>query len=66
MRPLLFLCLLAFSFGCASSDDSAYRDFGSGTGVVLRPDAVVYSGSPINCSLPATIDFTAVRKATPE
>ena len=38
----------------------------NGQGIGTRSSAVVFHGSPTNCSQPATIDHRKVRKATPE
>ena len=38
----------------------------NGQGIGTRSSAMVFHGSPTNCSQPATIDHKKVRKATPE
>lgn len=59
-RLAAFLVLLLA--GCANLDQAA----GRGLGVVLKPDALTYFGSAAFCTRPATIDPTAVRRATAE
>lgn len=56
--------MAALLLGCFPACSAAGTK--AGRGVRLVKDAVVYFGSPSNCSSPATIDYGKVKNATPE
>ncbi|MBL8727026.1 MAG: hypothetical protein JNM25_01255 [Planctomycetes bacterium] len=63
-RSIASFCLLLVAACAAGPDDR--EGAGRGGGVVLQPGAQTFVGSGSFCTRPATIDETAVTRATPE